>query len=165
MIDFSFWNDPEVAAARVEVIAAAEAFEAGTGGEPALERAVIVFNEVVRQVRTRLGYYKDDSDDRCRLREEDRRMVRARYMEEVKSPPPQTEALVEVRTRMLKAIRDLDKPLGKWEREFNLNLSCMRYEGAGMAARREAKERERVWQGTRPTPTMSTESSSVSAGG
>jgi hypothetical protein len=164
-LDYSFWNDPEVAAARAEVISAAEAFEAGNVGEPALELAVILFNEVVKPVRTRLGHYKDEPDDGYRLTEEERRMVRARYMEEVKAPPPQTAAVVEARTYLLNAVRNLDKPLGKWEREFNLNCSCMRYETTGMTARREQRERERAWRGTKPKPTMNMENSSLSVGG
>jgi len=129
MIDYSFWNDPEVSAARADVIAAAEAFEAGNGEEPTLELAIIRFNEVVEQVRTRLGYYKDLPKDGYQLTEEERRWVRERRLEEVKVAPPQTTELVKMRTQMLKAIRDLDKPLGKWEREFNFNCSCMRYAG------------------------------------
>ena len=166
MIDYStFWNDPEVAAARAAVIAAAEAYEAGSGGEPALERQAIQFNEAVRQARTRLGHSKDEPDDGYWLTEEERRRVRARYMEEVKAPPPQTAEVVEVRTHLLNAVRNLDKPLGKWEREFNMNCSCMRYEMKGMTARREQRERERAWRGTKPKPIMNTENSFLSAGG
>lgn len=165
MIDYSFWNDPEVTAARADVIAAAEAFEAGHGEEPALELSVIRFNEVVDQVRTRLGHYKDEPDDGHKLTAEQYQWLRERRLEEAKVPPPQTAVLVERRTQMLKAMRDLDKPLGKWEREFNFNCSCMRYEGGSMTARREQRERELAWQETKPMQTMNTEDCLLSASG
>ncbi|MCV0371752.1 hypothetical protein [Filomicrobium sp.] len=148
MLDFSFWNEPEVVSARAEIIASAEAFEAGSGGETALERAVIVFNAVVEQVRTRLGHYENDETDDG-LSDEEHRMVLGRRLEDAKVPPPQIANLVRARACLLAAVRDLDKPLGKWEREFIFNCSCGVYETAGIAARREQKERERAWRGTK----------------
>ena len=136
MLDYGFWNDPEVEAARAEVIAAAEAFEAGTGDEPALERAVILFNEVVMQVRTRLGHYAHEKGDVCRLTEEQHRMVLDCRLEDAKVAPPQTAELVEVRMRLLEAVSDLDKPLANWEREFIMNTACMRYRSATRWARK-----------------------------
>lgn len=62
---------------------------------------------------------------------------------------------------MLAAVRDLDKPLGKWEREFIFNCSCGVYETAGIAARREQKERERAWRGTKSARDVKTEQSKL----
>lgn len=163
MIDYSFWNDPEVVAARVEVIAAAEAFEAGNGEEPALERAVILFNEVVDQVRTRLGHYKDLPDDGYRLTEEEHRWVQERRFEEAKVPPPQTLVLVGARARLLKAMHDLDRPLGKWEREFNFNGACMRYPMAARRARSPLKKREEECRETSPKSNRNTSLSIATA--
>lgn len=165
MLDYGFWSDAEISAARAGIIAAASGFEACEVGDPALERAAILFNEVVDQVRTRLGHDRAEADDEDKLNEEERTMVRARYMEEVQTPPPQTAEVIKARTKLLQAVRDLDKPLGKWERELALNVSCMRYAAACMAARRARKESERSWQGTKAMPTMSMENSCLNADG
>lgn len=166
MIDYTdFWNVPAVAAARGNVVSAADAFTAGSEGEPAFERAVLLFNEAVSAVRTRLGHYQGLDDCGGTLTEEQRAMVRRQYLEEVRMPPPQTADLVKTRTCLLAAVRDLDNPLGKWEREFNFNCSCMRYAGKAMAARREQKDREYAWRGTKPMPTTTMENSSLNAGG
>lgn len=166
MIDYSeFWNNPAVAAARGDVIAAAEAYAAGQGDEPALERAVLLFNDAVSAARMRLGHYQGLDDGGFTLTEEQRAMVRGRYLEEVRVAPPQTAVLVAARTCLLAAVRDLDNPLGKWEREFNFNCSCMRYAGKAMAARRAQKDREYAWRGTKPMPTTTMENSSLNAGG
>lgn len=137
-MDYRFWNGPEVTARRAEVISAAVAYDGDDVEKPVLECAVILFNEMVTQVRQRLGHNKNQPDGRNTSSEEQRRIVRSRYMEAVSSTPPQTAFLLNVRIRLLEAVRDLEKPLGKWEREFILNASCTRYEVAAMTARGES---------------------------
>lgn len=164
MLDYSFWNDPEVAAARAEVISAAVAFEAGNGEEPALERAVTLFNEVVDQVRTRLGHYKDEPDAGYKLTEDEHRMVFERRLDEIKVPPPQTEVLGAARKRLLEAARNLDKPMAKWEREFLFNTACMHYELKALQARDPVKKEGRECRGIIPMSNTNTSISISSAG-
>lgn len=163
MLDYSFWNEPEVVAARADVLAAAQAFESGHVEEPSLERAVILFNEVVVKVRTHLGYYKKDKEEDG-LTEEQYQMVLGWYLDDSNVAPPQTAVLVNARTRLLEAVGDLRKPAGKWEREFILNMCCMRYVGVARSARRDQEERERAWRKTKPTSNMNMESLSLIAG-